>query len=224
MNHKNNAFIQEHTVAVFVHHPMCSVDSVNGVLQAFGEHYRLKIFTRHLVQDDFFDDVDLVVFPGGDGEASAFRYLLKNNASLVKRYLQRGGKYLGICMGAYWAGKHYFDILDNIDCFQYIKQPNTDIKRSYGTVAKVTWNHREEEMFFYDGTTFQGDLGTCDIIARYSNGDPMAIIQGNIGLIGAHPESLPKWYGETYPYLKDKYHDGRHHELLLDFVDRLCYN
>jgi hypothetical protein len=78
-----------HTVAVFVHHPMCSVDSVNGVLQAFSADFRLKIFTRHPVAQDFFDDVDLVVFPGGDGEASSFRYLLKDNAPSVKTFLQK---------------------------------------------------------------------------------------------------------------------------------------
>ena len=120
-----------HTVAVFVHHPMCSVDSVNGVLQAFSADFRLKIFTRHPVAQDFFDDVDLVVFPGGDGEASSFRYLLKDNAPSVKTFLQKGGKYLGICMGAYWADAHYFDILKSTRVVQYIRRPGADIRSSY---------------------------------------------------------------------------------------------
>ena len=214
MNHKNNAFIQEHTVTVFVHHPMCSVDSVNGVLQAFGEHYRLKIFTRHLVQDDFFDDVDLVVFPGGDGEASAFRYLLKNNASLVKRYLQRGGKYLGICMGAYWADAHYFDILKTTRVVQYIRRPGADIKSSYGTVAPVTWRGHPEQMYFYDGSTYLG--GHFDTVATYANGDPMAIVQGSVGLIGCHLESQANWY--TKKYMQPHWHHHKHHHLLAQFV------
>ena len=212
-------------IGLFVHDPECSQECSNGIYIALSNYYDFRVFTIHDNLDLILSEIDVIAFPGGIGDSDKYFELFhRRMANKIADWISRGGRYLGICMGAYWAGKHYFDILDNIDCFQYIKQPNTDIKRSYGTVAKVTWNHREEEMFFYDGTTFQGDLGTCDIIARYSNGDPMAIIQGNIGLIGAHPESLPKWYGETYPYLKDKYHDGRHHELLLDFVDRLCYN
>ena len=33
------------------------------------------------------------------------------------------------------------------------------------------------------------DESKFQTIARYKNGDPMAIMQGNVGLIGCHPES-----------------------------------
>ena len=211
-------------IAIFQHHPLCSRQCASAVAEVLSRDHDVRLVGLTDITPAGLEGIDLLVMPGGDGDADRFHALFALRRDYVRAFVEHGGAFLGICMGAYWAGKHYFDILNNVDCLQYIKQPNADIKRSYGTVAKVTWNYREEEMFFYDGTTFQGDLGTCDIIARYSNGDPMAIIQGNIGLIGAHPESLPKWYGETYPYLKDKYHNGRHHELLLDFVDRLCYN
>ena len=91
------------TIAVFLHHPICSADSVNGVIAAMSSLARIKIFTKHKVTDGFFNDVDLVVFPGGDGEATAFRSALKDNLNDVRGFMQRGGKYLGICMGAYWA-------------------------------------------------------------------------------------------------------------------------
>jgi hypothetical protein len=48
----------------------------------------------------------------------------------------------------------------------------------------------------------------------------MAIIQNRIGLIGCHPESEEFWYA-GYSWLKNKYHAGRHHKLLLDFVNKL---
>ena len=72
---------------------------------------RLKIFTKQKVAEGFFNDVDVVVFPGGDGEATAFRSVLKPNLADVRSYMQRGGKYLGICMGAYWADAYYFNLL-----------------------------------------------------------------------------------------------------------------
>ena len=102
------------TIAIFIHHPTCSTDSVNGLIAALSPLARIKLFTRHKVVSGFFDDVDLVVFPGGDGEATVFRNLLKLNIPDLRAYMQRGGRYLGICMGAYWADAYYFNFLKNL--------------------------------------------------------------------------------------------------------------
>jgi len=75
-------------IAVFVHHPMCSIESVNGIMRALAPTYNIKIFTKHKVPDDFFEDVELVVFPGGVGDASAFGSLLKANLDDVKKILK----------------------------------------------------------------------------------------------------------------------------------------
>ena len=136
------------TVAIFLHQPICSIDSVNGIIKSLASRARIKIFTRHKVQDGFFDDVDLVVFPGGVGDANAFEYLLKANRTDVKKFLNRGGKYLGICMGAYWADSYYFDILDKTRVVQHIKRPGADIKSSYGTTAPILWRGQKQQMYF----------------------------------------------------------------------------
>jgi phosphoribosylformylglycinamidine (FGAM) synthase-like amidotransferase family enzyme len=99
------------TIALFLHHPICAVDCTNGTIKALQSHYNFKIFTKHELEDNFFDDVDIVSFPGGHGDSDSFDYLLKTNTSPIKRFVKNGGKYLGICMGAYWAGKHYFNLL-----------------------------------------------------------------------------------------------------------------
>jgi hypothetical protein len=75
-------------------------------------------------------------------------------------------------------------------------------------------------MFFYDGCALVGDCTTFDTIARYSNGDAMAIIKDRIGLIGCHPESEQFWY-DSYSWMKGKYHNGSHHKILLEFVNKL---
>jgi hypothetical protein len=74
-------------------------------------------------------------------------------------------------------------------------------------------------MFFYDGCSLIGDETKFDTIARYTNGDPMAIIQGRIGLIGCHPEAEKFWYDKKY--LKSYWHNEDHHRILLEFVDDL---
>ena len=202
------------TIAIFLHHPICSADSVNGVMAALSSHARIKIFTKHKVADGFFNDVDLVVFPGGDGEATAFRSALKDNLNDVRGFMQRGGKYLGICMGAYWADAYYFNLLQGTRCVQYIKRPRADIRSSYGTVAAVNWQGQDKRMYFYDGPTYLG--GRFQTLASYANGDPMAVVQGSVGLIGCHLESQQHWYSKKV--LQPHWHQNTHHRLLWQFV------
>ena len=202
------------TIAVFLHHPICSADSVNGVIAAMSSLARIKIFTKHKVADGFFNDVDLVVFPGGDGEATAFRSALRDNLNYVRGFMQRGGKYLGICMGAYWADAYYFNLLQGTRCVQYIKRPRADIRSSYGTVAAVNWQGQDKRMYFYDGPTYVG--GAFQTLASYANGDPMAVVQGSVGLIGCHLESQQHWYSKKV--LQPHWHQNTHHRLLWQFV------
>ena len=209
------------TIALFVHQPKCSVQSGNGIIQALSPHYRFKIFTRHEVERDFFDDVDCVCIPGGIGDASSFNYLLKDNGARIRNFIASGGAYLGICMGAYWAGSNYFDILQDVDAEQYMQRPGTDTHRPHAKNIDIIWNNDPMKMFWYDGCSLVGDESKFKTIARYAgNNDPMAIIQDRIGLIGCHPESTPHWYS-SYSCMQGQYHHGQHHWLLLNFVNNL---
>jgi len=207
------------TIALFVYDPKCSVQCGNGIINALEEHYKFKLFSKNKVEDKFFDSVDLIAVPGGIGNSDSFDTVLKHNSKAVIKYIKNGGRYLGICMGAYWAGKHYFNILDNIDTVQYIKRPGTDTRRPHAKNIKINWNGSDTKMFFYDGCAVVGN-GSYQTVATYANGDPMAIIQKNIGLIGCHPESEKFWY-DGYSWLKGKYHNGEQHKLLLNFVNEL---
>jgi glutamine amidotransferase-like uncharacterized protein len=189
-------------------------------MRALSPSYSFKIFTRHELEADFFDDVDMVCIPGGFGDAASFDYLLSENGERIKQFVQHGGKYLGICMGAYWAGQYYLDMLDGVDAEQYITRPNTDTRRPHAKNINVTWKGMNQQMYFYDGCALVGNQNKFNTVATYANGDPMAIIQNQIGLIGCHPESERHWY-ESYTWMKPHWHSGQHHALLLDFVDTL---
>jgi glutamine amidotransferase PdxT len=207
------------TIALFIADPKCSVQSSNGIMKALGNKYTFKIFSKNELEENFFDNVDMIIVPGGFGDSNSYKNLFKHNAKRIKKFVKQGGKYLGICMGGYWAGKHYLNILDNIDTVQYIRRPNTDTRRPHAKNAKINWHGISTEMFFYDGCAVVGD-GDYETIATYANGDSMAVIQKNIGIIGCHPESEAFWY-DSYSWLKGKYHNGEHHKLLLEFTNRL---
>ena len=206
-------------IAIFIHQPACSVDSANGIIRALDPYYSFKLFSRDEVENTFFDDVDMICIPGGIGDADRFNSLMKYNSEHVHRYVKNGGKYLGICMGGYWTSKEYFNILDGIDCVQYIRRPNTDTRRPHPKAMPIKWKDRDCKMFFYDGCTMVGDISKSKIIATYPNKDPMALIQNNVGVIGCHPESENYWY-ENYSWMR-KETQRNHSELLLDFVSDL---
>ena len=160
--------------------------------------------------------LQIVAFPGGVGEADEWSQIFHDAVADVRLFAQKGGVYLGICMGAYWAGPGYFDLIKGLEVGQYIKQPNSEIKRSYATTAEVDWLDTREKMFFWDGPVFN-EVG--EVVGRYKNGGVMALRKDNIGLIGCHPESQESWYGKKY--LKNKWHGGRHWELLQEFTRSL---
>jgi len=205
------------TIALFVADPFCSVQSANGIITALGNDYTFKLFSKNEVEDSFFNSVDIVAVPGGFGDASSFDRLFKANQNSVKQFVRNGGKYLGICMGAYWAGTHYLNLLDNVEAVQYITQPNTDTCRPHAKDITIEWQGHPNRMFFYDGCALVGS-GQYNTIATYANGNAMAVIQKNIGLIGCHPEAESFWY-DSYTWMRGKYVSK--HNLLLDFVNQL---
>lgn len=191
------------------------------MIRALSPEYEIKLFTVHDDLNEVLNDVGMVAFPGGIGDSERyFDFFNRRRSNAIFSFLENGGKYLGICMGAYWAGSRYFDLLDDLDAVQYIKRPDADVKRSYATVADIEWLGQKEKMFFYDGCVFTG-TGRYDTIAKYANDEPMAIIQGNVGIIGCHPESEEFWFEDPYQYINKHWHKGKHHQLLLEFVNKL---
>ena len=205
-------------ISIFLHNPVAERACVVGMIRALSPKYSINIFTHDQVTKATFKNVGMIAFPGGKGDADHFDKIFKVTKDVIGEYVDRGGRYLGICMGAYWADKHYFNVLKDIECVQYIKRKTSEIKRSFPTTTIVNWSGEEQEMFFYDGPTFISSKNNFKTLAKYSNGDPMAIIQKKIGLIGCHPESEKSWYK---PYIKDAWHEYTHHELLLQFVNKL---
>ena len=210
------------TIALFLYDPKCSVQSANGIMSALGQYYNFKIFSKNTLESNFFDNVDMIAVPGGVGDADTFESLFNNNSSRVRDFVARGGRYLGICMGAYWAGKHYLDILDEVDAVQYITQPGTDTRRPHAKNLDVAWQGEPTKMFFYDGCSLVGNRHKFTTVATYANGDAMAIYQQRIGLIGCHPEAEQFWY-DSYSYMRGKWPGGVQRRLLLDFANELMH-
>jgi Biotin-protein ligase, N terminal len=205
--------------SIFIADPYCSVQCANAIINVLGGDFRISVFGPREVESGFFDSKDLIVVPGGQGDSEQFHRLMRYHKEPIRQYISRGGSYLGVCMGAYWAGPEYLDILDNLDCQQYITRPGADTRRPHAKNIQITWQGESTTMYFYDGCSIFGS-GSRTTWATYANGDAMAIQQNRIGLIGCHPESELSWY--DYPsWMRGHFHQGRDWLRLREFVQAL---
>lgn len=206
-------------IAIYEHPPIADPECVLALKKVLQVQYRVKILHHQTLVSENLKDVDCIAFPGGLENIDNFNILLKDKKELIQQFVNFGGAYLGICMGAYLADEEYFDLLKDIRVKQYILTNKADWwSEKEITVLPVTWYRYNYHMYFYDGPAFVGDLSNVKKIATYSNKRAMAIIQGKIGLIGCHPESQLDWYNGK---LRRFWHKEEHHRLLLNFVDIL---
>lgn len=215
-------FAKAETIAIYVQYPIADLECAQALGEVCKKKYKIKYLNHTTLTKKALKNVDCIAFPGGLEDSDNFDYLLKDKKKIVEEYMANGGKYLGICMGGYLAGKSYFNLLKNVDSVQYVKRKNAELRHEHETVTSVRWKNRLYNMYFYDGCAMIGDETGFQTIARYKNGDPMAIIQGNVGVIGCHPESPKYWYEEAH--FEKYWHHGKDHELLLDFIEELMNN
>jgi glutamine amidotransferase-like uncharacterized protein len=205
------------TMAIFIHDPQCETECALGMIDGFIRDFDIRTFGLENLLPSFLSQFDVVCFPGGMGDSDDFDEIFEDkHIWTIQEYVADGGKYFGICMGAYWAGPDYFDVVQDLTIGQYIERPTGNIVYDGPTVADINWMGDEEVMYFYDGCAILGE--DMEVVARYANGDAMAIIQGNVGVIGCHPEALSWWYVEGE---MPDYYDSRHAELMSAFVKQL---
>lgn len=203
------------TAKILVHDPVIELDCAHALASALKPTFKVQMLTLDTLAEGIWD-ADILAVGGGIGDSDTFDTMFtKEHKDCIKQYMHSGGKYLGICMGAYWADKLYFDITE-MCVRQYIRSPGADIQHEGPTCANVKWLNEYHQMYFYDGCTFYNLPGKADVYATYcGNTMPMAVIDGDVGLIGCHPESENWWF--------DQY-NKRHNELLHDFALALLYN
>jgi glutamine amidotransferase-like uncharacterized protein len=210
------------TLAIFIHDPQCETECALGMIDGLVRDFDIRTFGLDQLTISFLREFDAVCFPGGMGDSDDFDEIFdETHISDVQVYVAEGGKYFGICMGAYWAGPHYFDLVDGLEVTQYITRPDCEITTNGPTVADVTFfGYKEEVMYFYDGCAI---LGTdMDVAATYANGNAMAAIQDNVGMFGCHPEALAWWYHEGD--MDESWYTPAHARIMRDFVHKLLAN
>ncbi|QWF80980.1 BPL-N domain-containing protein [Amycolatopsis sp. CA-230715] len=146
-------------------------------------------------------EADLYVQPGGGADLESAWRQLSGSAEVIRDWVREGGSYLGLCFGAYLAGREPgFDLLPG-DTKGYAGSPGSSVPDERDTVVAVDWRGERRHMYFQDGPAFVLDKGAdADVLATYDTGAPAVVVarygKGRVGVSGPHPEADSAWYEE----------------------------
>ena len=172
-----------------------------------------RIDAKTILAEKWRADAALLVMPGGRDVPYQEALVGKAN-SIIREYVSGGGKYLGLCAGAYYASSSFeFDAggeLEIIASRELGFFPGKAIGPAYGVGSYFYNSERgtkaaplEVASDFQVASYFSGGCyfldsekyPTVEVLARYSDipGRPAAIIQCAVGkgmaiLTGVHPE------------------------------------
>ncbi len=162
--------------------------------------------------------------PGGEGEWTLKQDLTQVGAfEWVKTHIAKGGRYLGICAGAYlterWIDKEAGEYGLNIFPGEIDNYSKVD-KRA--KVLELNWLQpvQNRYVYFQDGPAFYPKKDSdVQILARFAKDQTPAALtfswgEGVVGLISPHLEADESWTRDEH--LKDK--DGLDYDLGIQVV------
>ncbi|MGC2595433.1 MAG: BPL-N domain-containing protein [Rhabdochlamydiaceae bacterium] len=200
-------------------------------------HVLQRVRAKAIIEDPWEKETSLLIVPGG---RDVFYHSLLNGKGTdkIRSFIEKGGKYLGICAGAYFACKKIeFEKGGPLEvCAPRSLQlfPGSATgpayglnKYSYGSLqgteaAKISWNHGDCHVYFNGGCTFAAEESFPHVkpLSFYLDlpGRPPAILEIEIGkglalLSGVHFEYSIK-------SLKEDPHLSRLYPLLLESEKR----
>lgn len=172
-----------------------------------------KRITRKLILDGALEQVSILIMPGGR-DKPYHAYLKGTPNQKIRKFVEEGGTYFGICAGAYYGcSRVEFDKgfpLEVCEDRELCFFKGSAIGPAYGKgtfeygsekgsrLAKLGMNEKEFYAYYNGGPYFDGDFTNIKVLARYLDlpGEPAAIIECAVGkgkaiLSGVHLESQP---------------------------------
>ena len=143
---------------------------------------------------------DLYVQPGGGQDIpAALDSLGDARAEAIRDYVAKGGRYLGLCMGAYLADDNNLGLIPQALDTE-AGRPGFEVSGIEDAAVRVTWDGQPDSVFYQDGPYFPKASAAAPykVIATYHNGDVAAARytyeRGVVVLSGPHPEAGREWF------------------------------
>ena len=168
--------------------------------------------------------VTLYVQPGGhDDVGLAMEQLGKPATDAISAWVRDdGGRYLGLCMGAYLAGSNPgMGLLTPGDTAGYAGTPGSLVDGSEEAVIVVDWDGEVRHQFAQEpAVILESGVEGERVLSRFTNGAVNALVRpvgaGAVGVVGTHPEATADWFS---PELAEQDSDGLDHEQAVQLVD-----
>lgn len=143
------------------------------------------------------EGIDLVVVGGAEVTMDIRQDLTDAQFQALRDYVLGGGRYLGICAGAYLAGYSIDDEgrIPGLRLFDGETWPATPVPAE---VVPVTWQGEVVPLYAQEAARFElGADFAGEVVATFADGAPAAILarsgEGAIALSGPHPEATAEW-------------------------------
>ncbi|AZE74031.1 hypothetical protein C4K00_3818 [Pseudomonas synxantha] len=143
---------------------------------------------------------DLYVQPGGGQDIpGALDSLGDERAEAIRDYVAKGGRYLGLCMGAYLADDNNLGLIPQALDTE-AGRPGFEVTGIDDAAVRVTWAGQADHVFYQDGPYFPKASAAAPYktLATYHNGDVAAARyvyqKGVVVLSGPHPEAGQEWF------------------------------
>ncbi|MFK3647855.1 BPL-N domain-containing protein [Lysobacter enzymogenes] len=190
----------------------CS-ETLKQAIEALGPNYRVDFVGAHEPIDITPANLaryDVYAQPGGGQNIpAAFASLGDARVDAIHDYVAGGGRYLGICMGAYLASGSGLGLVPH-ELESEVGRPGFEVDGSEDAVVAVRWQGRAQTVFYQDGPYLRRapkDPG-FRTIATYANDDIAAARytfgRGVVVLSGPHPEADESWFEEAGLPLEDR--------------------
>lgn len=140
--------------------------------------------------------------PGGDALVLE-RQVTPRQKNILRRFVERGGAYVGFCAGAFFADTT-IDDQHRVPGLGLIPGETYDfLPHDRASSLPIVWGNEFRWMFYQAGPAFRlfpQNRVPVEVLARYRDGSPAAIRfrfgAGKVVLSGPHPEASAKWFAE----------------------------
>jgi anthranilate/para-aminobenzoate synthase component II len=138
---------------------------------------------------------DVIAFPGSNLDTDTFfNKLTASDVSSIISFVRGGGRYLGVCMGAFMMGKYYFGFV-NID---YQDKSGRSYKKA--TLASVSFRGTTRKIYIEEPPEFGKMINDnqTEIISYFTRDNSINIFlkkigKGKVAGIASHPEADESW-------------------------------
>ncbi|KAJ3221511.1 hypothetical protein HK099_003456, partial [Clydaea vesicula] len=151
-------------------------------------------------------EVQLYVQPGGNMDVDKlFRKLTDSDIASIRNFVSCGGRYLGICLGAYLTGPKCLNLTEK-------SSPYSSKKGKYKPLLSEVIFENQTRLIYTEEPpelgTQQDIPGKLKILSRYTKDQTVQILirkynNGRVCLMGGHPEAMENW-GNKHAKVVDK--------------------